>query len=108
MEEQDEDEEADRSDHDHDDDPTEPEPEGAEPEAEACLETTVEAETPTTVAEWAKESLAFMAAKAGRVFKEDDDDIPKPDAPIDRAAAMTASQESSRNLAAAAAFRSAP
>ena len=63
----------------------------------------------TLVESMGKKALAPLLVKAGMVFHADDDnDMPNLKAPVDRAAAMAASKESSRNLAGTHLMRPSP
>ena len=76
-----------------------PEP---EPESPLILD-----EGTTLVETLGKKALAPLLVKAGMVF-QGQDDTPNVNAPVDRAAAMAASKESSRNLAGAHLMRPTP
>ena len=75
-----------------------------EPEPESAL--TMDEGT-TLVESLGKKTLAPLLVKAGMVF-QDQDDTPNMNPPVDRAAAMAASKESSRNLAGAHLMRPSP
>jgi len=90
-------------DDDDDDDGDDNEKVEREPESEAC---STGQEGPTIVEMLGEKVVAPILAKAGMMFKNEDD-LPS-QAPVDRTAAMVASKESSRNLAGAHLVRGSP